>query len=101
ISPAANVWIWNLLSVASATAFAITSQPPQSVSSDFGQLAVMRHLISGADCAIAGAATALAATPRPAAFKNSRRFIPYPPGFLTAATSPTRPDSSFISQPGP
>jgi hypothetical protein len=30
----------------------------------------MRHLISGIDCAIAGAATALAATPSPAAFKN-------------------------------
>ena len=28
------------------------------MSSDFGQLAVMRHLSSGIDCAIAGAATA-------------------------------------------
>src|SRR6187401_1475366 len=50
----------------------------------------MRHLISGADCAIAGAATALAATPRPAAFKNSRRFIPYPPLDLYSG-SPTVP----------
>src|SRR3954451_17744564 len=77
ISPAANVWILNLLSVASATAFAMTSQPPQIVSSDFGQLAGMRHLMLGIDCAIAGAATAVdAATPTPAAFRNSRRFIP-------------------------
>jgi hypothetical protein len=30
----------------------------------------MRHLISGIDCAMAGAATALAATPMPAVFKN-------------------------------
>src|SRR5687768_2224227 len=52
------------------------SHPPQSVSSDFGQLAVLRHLISGIDCAIAGAATAVeAATPAPAVFRNSRRFI--------------------------
>ncbi len=32
--------------------------------------AVIRHLSSGIDWAIAGAATALAATPSPAAFKN-------------------------------
>ena len=38
ISPPAKVWIWNLLSVASATALAMTSAPPNSVSSDFGQL---------------------------------------------------------------
>ncbi len=31
------------------------------VSSDFGQLAASRHLISGIDCAIAGAATDAAA----------------------------------------
>jgi hypothetical protein len=51
------------------------SHPPYSVSSDFGQLAVNRHFISGDDCAIAGAATAAAAAPKPAACKNSRRFI--------------------------
>ena len=49
---------------------AISSAPPNSVSSDFGQLAVMRHLSSGIDCAIAGAATALAAMPRPAVLMN-------------------------------
>ena len=47
------------------------SQPPYSVSSDFGQLVGMRHLISGIDCAIAGAATAVeAASPTPADFRN-------------------------------
>jgi hypothetical protein len=76
ISPAAKTWIWNLLSVASATAFENTSAAPKIVSSDFGKLDVSRHLISGIDCAIAGAATAAEATaPRPVAFRNSRRFI--------------------------
>src|SRR5262245_48591446 len=54
------------------------SQPPYSVSSDFGQLAASRHLISGLDCAIAGAATADAARPKPAACRNSRRFMAFP-----------------------
>jgi hypothetical protein len=49
---------------------AIISAAPNSVSSDFGQLQVIRHLNSGIDCAIAGAAIALAATPRPAALMN-------------------------------
>src|SRR5450631_3893655 len=45
------------------------------VSSDFGKLDVMRHLISGADCAIAGEATAAAAVaPAADTFKKSRRF---------------------------
>src|SRR5437763_16314580 len=36
----------------------------------------MRHFASGIDCAIAGAATAVeAASPAPADFRNSRRFI--------------------------
>jgi hypothetical protein len=35
----------------------------------------MRHLISGEDCAIAGAATAVAAAPTAETFKKSRRFI--------------------------
>jgi hypothetical protein len=38
------------------------------VSSDFGQLVGMRHLTLGDDCAIAGLATAVAASPTPAAF---------------------------------
>jgi hypothetical protein len=45
------------------------------VSSDFGKLEVKRHLISGADCAIAGEATAVAAAPAAETFKKSRRFI--------------------------
>src|SRR5882724_6329828 len=45
------------------------------VSSDFGKLEVRRHLISGEDCAIAGAATAVAAAPAAETFKKSRRFI--------------------------
>jgi len=76
ISPAAKVWIWNLLSVASPTALAISSAPPCSGSSDFGQLVVRRHLSSGIDCAIAGAATVAApATPRPVTLMKSLRFI--------------------------
>jgi hypothetical protein len=54
----------------------MVSAPPKIVSSDFGQLVGIRHLIVGIDCAIAGAATTVdAATPTPAAFKNSRRFM--------------------------
>ncbi len=46
------------------------------VSSDFGKLDVIRHLISGEDCAIAGEATAaVAAAPAADTFKKSRRFI--------------------------
>ena len=59
ISPAAKTWIWNLLSLISATRLAKYSQPPYSVSSDFGQLVGMRHFTSGIDCAMAGAATAV------------------------------------------
>jgi hypothetical protein len=52
-----------------------------SVSSDFGQLTVIRHLISGIDWATAGAATADAASPPlAAALRNSRRFIGHPFG---------------------
>ena len=90
ISPPANTWIWNLLSVASATLLAMTSAPPYSVSSDFGQLEVIRHLISGIDWAIAGAATALAATPSPAAFKKLTTFHSNAlPSFFIAG-APTR-----------
>jgi hypothetical protein len=39
----------------------------------------MRHLISGVDCAIAGAATVAApATPIPVTLIKSRRFIEFP-----------------------
>jgi len=48
------------------------------VSSDFGQLAVNRHLMAGIDWAMAGAATADVARPIPAAFKSSRRFMAFP-----------------------
>jgi len=64
------------MSAASPTTFAIISAPPCSVSSDFGQLVVIRHLISGMDCAIAGAATVAApATPNPVTLMKSRRFM--------------------------
>src|SRR5262249_41249231 len=65
-------------SVTAATRRAKYSQPPYSVSSDLGQLAASRHLISGIDCAIAGAAMADAARPIPAACRNSRRFLASP-----------------------
>jgi hypothetical protein len=48
------------------------------VSSDFGQLVVIRHLISGMDCAIAGAAKVAApATPIPVTLIKSRRFMDF------------------------
>src|SRR5471030_2216376 len=59
----------------SATYFDTSAAPPKIVSSDFGKLDVMRHLISGEDCAIAGEATAVAAAPAAETFKKSRRFI--------------------------
>src|SRR5262249_56733658 len=59
----------------SATFVAISSTAPYSVSSDFGQLHVIRHLSSGIDCAIAGLAMAVAARPMPAACRSLRRFI--------------------------
>src|SRR4051812_33035694 len=56
------------------------SAPPYSVSRDFGQLVGIRHLISGVDCAIAGAATvAAAAAPRPVTLMKSRRFMDFLP----------------------
>jgi hypothetical protein len=65
-----------LLSVASATILHIISAPPYSVSSDFGQLVGMRHLISGVDCAIAGAAIVAApAAPNPVTLRKSLRFM--------------------------
>src|ERR1051325_4517592 len=45
-----------------------------------GKLDVMRHLMSGALCAMAGAAMAVAAAPRPAVAMKVRLFIlPDPP----------------------
>jgi hypothetical protein len=64
-----------LPSVASDTYFESISQVPYNVSRDFGQLAVNRHFKVGDDCAIAGAAIAVAAAPAPIAVKNWRRFI--------------------------
>src|SRR5262249_30615280 len=75
ISPAANTWIWNFPSVASDTYFANSSQVPYRVSSDFGQLAVNRHFKIGDDCAIAGAAIAVADAAHPIAVKIWRRFV--------------------------
>src|SRR4051794_26217688 len=74
-SPAAKVWIWNLLSVASATYFEKVCAVPKMVSSDFGKLEVRRHLISGADWAIAGAATSVVAPATAPPLRNVRRFI--------------------------
>src|SRR5262245_10730 len=48
------------------------------VSRDFGKLEVRRHLISGIDWAMAGLASAVAASPTPAARRNSRRFMQVP-----------------------
>src|SRR6202022_2773291 len=80
MSPAANTRVCNFLSVASATDLLNKSAPPYSVSSDFGQLQVKRHLISGIDCAIAGPAMVAApAPPTPVALMKSRRFIGFPP----------------------
>src|SRR2546425_8725931 len=62
-------------SVASATALAMTSPPPYKVSSDFGKLDVSRHFSSGIVWAMAGAATADAVRPTPAALRKSRRFM--------------------------
>src|SRR5204863_1383836 len=79
ISPAAKARIWNLLSVISATRLVTSSAPPNRVSRLFGQLVAMRHWIAGCDCAIAGAATAPAATPAAAFFRNDLRCISGPP----------------------
>src|SRR5262252_7066604 len=49
------------------------------VSSDFGQLAVSRHLTSGIDCATAGAASVDAAIPAAPTLRNSRRFMGHVP----------------------
>src|SRR5581483_3222901 len=73
ISPAANVWIWNLPPVAAATRLEIVSAPPKMVSRLFGKLDARRHLTSGRPWAMEGAASAPAGTPTPAVFRNLRR----------------------------
>src|SRR5664280_2616022 len=64
------------------------------VSSDFGKLEVRRHLISGADWAIAGAATNVVAPATAPPLRNERRFMMYPlswiPGPLTLRKEPCR-----------
>src|SRR5215831_10599775 len=63
------------------------------VSSDFGKLEVQRHFSSGIDCAMAGMATAeaaVAAPPRPAALRNSRRFMVFLPKNLSGRCRPLR-----------
>src|ERR1700761_1168592 len=58
------------------------SAAPCSVSSDFGQLVVMRHFNSGIDCAMAGAAMLAApAAPNPVTLIKSRRFMEFPSPF--------------------
>src|SRR5260221_12004391 len=58
----------------------------------------MRHLISGVDCAIAGAAMAAPATPTPVALMKSRRFMNFPPlGDVTCGLAfVSRLDASMV-----
>src|SRR5437868_5514297 len=58
-----------------ATRLAKYSAPAYNVSRLLGQLAARRHLSSGCDCAIAGAAIAAVASPTPPAVTKERRFI--------------------------
>src|SRR5437868_2599587 len=75
---------WNLLSVISPMNLAKFSPPPYSVSSDLGKLDARRHLSSGIDWAMAGAASvveaAIAAPPTPALRRNLRRCMVSLPG---------------------
>jgi hypothetical protein len=75
MAPAGKHWIWNLLSVASATLPAKRSAPPNRVSSDFGQLVAMRHLRVGAAWAMAGAEIAAAVPTVPALLNSVRRVM--------------------------
>ena len=64
---------------AEAQRLEMSSAPPKSVSRLFVQLVAIRHLTSGcAPWPIAGAATAPAARPTPAFFRNERRCIGLP-----------------------
>src|SRR6266446_1813758 len=68
------------------------------VSSDFGQLAVNRHLIVGPDWAMAGLAMVATAALAPAAVRNSRRFISGPPrtrGATVVAHPARRPSTKL------
>src|SRR4051794_28472592 len=61
----------------------------------------MRHLISGIDCAIAGAATAVeAASPTPADFRNSRRFIGVSPACRRPDAVVTEAHARFLPVTG-
>src|SRR5579863_1407818 len=76
------------------------SAAPCSVSSDFGQLVVMRHLSSGIDCAMAGAAMLAAPTAlKPVTLIKSRRFIEFPSPlelrFRSSQTAAATSDANF------
>src|SRR4030095_5934234 len=83
-----KVWIWNLLSVISATALASTSAGLKN-STVFGKPEVRRHFTSGAVGASAGAASADIAAPpaaSPAFLINERRSMVF---FLHSKSGPT------------
>jgi hypothetical protein len=63
------------------------------VSSDFGKLEVSRHLISGAPCAIAGAATSVDAPASALPVRNVRRFMMSLPGFTFSPGADAFPPS--------
>src|ERR1051325_5959651 len=111
---------WHLLSVISAMNLVRFSPAPYSVSSDLGKLEASRHLSSGIDWAMAGAATVLATTaappPIPAVRKNLRRcmlftprnvflFVGIPPGGISlpcphgARKEKAPPKRGFSSRP--
>src|SRR5262245_26410748 len=75
ISPPANGWISNRLSVSWETRWHIASTAPNIASRLFGQLAASRQRTGAAPCATAGAASAVAATPTPARLRNARLSI--------------------------
>src|SRR3569623_1199134 len=88
-----------MLSVISATCFAITTPAPKSVSSDFGKLDVFRHLMTGSDCAMAGDAIDALAAPTADTFRKSRRFMKYPRTMLEPCLSELRAPKKDYRQP--
>jgi hypothetical protein len=90
-SPAAKTWMSKLPSVDSLTKSAIVTAAPKIVSSAFGNDEVQRHVIFGAVCAIAGAASVVAAAApapaNPAFLMKLRRSIPIPPRLTMRAGS--------------
>src|SRR5665647_3179406 len=74
------------------------------VSSDFGKLEVRRHLISGADWAIAGAATSVVAPITALPLRNERRFMMYSLCWIAGPLARRKQSSGPIglphSQPG-